>query len=106
MRVSKYLFCAKCDRKTSLMAAKLTVIGHICQISPIVNKVFDVLLHITIWDFSSNTHLKIRTENQNNRLCRHKCSMNIVHPCYLQIQAFMYGWLTFYHQVRPNDLVL
>ena len=74
MRVSKYLFCAKCDRKTSLMAAKLTVIGHICQISPIVNKVFDVLLHMTIWDFSSNTHLKIRTENQNNRLWRHKCS--------------------------------
>ena len=37
MRVNKYLSCAKCDRNTSLRAAKLTVIGHICQISPIVD---------------------------------------------------------------------
>ena len=51
---------------------------------------------ITVWNCSSNTWRKIWM----------RFSIQKFHPCSFQIQAFMYGWLTFYHQVRPNNLVV
>ena len=99
MRFSKYLFCAKWTERqvwwrqnwllslTFVKSCPLSIkLLMFCSTSP---SGFWVLIS---WK------LRITDENEIKFI---NC-----HPCYLQIQAFMYGWLTFYHQVGLKFLIV